>query len=127
MKDDLQYILKNVAIGLTVVSLAFIIDLAGYYRVDFMNSARRLFTGDIYSLTYYGVLVLFVIVLWELWNTINEAMEEKQRFIAFWVCFIGAVAVYFLPVFQLFKLIAIFFLIAVMLHIAYQQYLLKKK
>lgn len=124
---DLQYILKNVAIGLAVVSLAFIIDLAGYYRVDFMNSARRLFTGDIYSLTYYGVLVLFVIVLWELWNTLNEAMEEKQRFIAFWIWFIGAVAVYFLPIFQLFKLIAIFFLVAVMLHIAYQQYLLKKK
>lgn len=124
---DLQYILKNIGIGLAVVSLAFIIDLAGYYRVDFMNSARRLFTGDIYSLTYYGVLVLFVIVLWELWNTLNDAMEEKQRFIAFWICFILAIVGYFLPVFGLFKLIGIFFLVAVMLHIAYQQYLLKKK
>ena len=118
---DLQYILKNIGIGLAVVSLAFIIDLAGYYRVDFMNSARRLFTGDIYSLTYYGVLVLFVIVLWELWNTLNDAMEEKQRFIAFWICFILAIVGYFLPVFGLFKLIGIFFLVAVMLHIAYQQ------
>lgn len=124
---DLQYILKNIGIGLAIVSLAFIIDLAGYYRVDLMNSARRLFTGDIYSLTYYGVLVLFVIVLWELWNTINEAMEEKQRFIAFWICFIIGVGVYFLPIFQLFKLIVLFFLAAVMGHIAYQQYLLKKK
>ncbi|WP_041138744.1 hypothetical protein [Beduini massiliensis] len=124
---DLQYILKNIGIGLAVVSLAFIIDLAGYYRVDFMNSARRLFTGDIYSLTYYGVLVLFVIVLWELWNTLNDAMEEKQRFIAFWICFILVIIGYFLPVFGLFKLIGIFFLVAVMLHIAYQQYLLKKK
>lgn len=124
---DLKYILKNVGISLVIVSLAFIIDLAGYYKVDFMNSARRLFSGDVYSLTYYGMLVLFVIVLWELWQTLNEAIEEKYRFIAFWSCFIGAVIFSFLPIFQLFRLIAIFFLVTIMLHIAYQQYLLKKK
>lgn len=124
--SDIKYILKRFGVSFVVIPLAFFVDLAQYYRVDFTVAARRLFTGDIYSLTYYGILILFGMVVWELWGIIYETLDTKQQYIALIVFGILAVISLFLPIFSLFSYIIFLYCIAIILYILYQLFIVKK-
>lgn len=120
---DIVYILKNAFVSFVLVSLAFIIDMAGYYRIDHMQSARRLFTGDIYTLTYYGIMILFMIVLYELWKTIMDPFEEYILYQLIF-CIVLAIVLLFLPIVSLFKVLGFLFMLFLSLRCGY--FMIKK-
>lgn len=123
---DIIYIIKNSLISFAIVLFAFIIDLSNYYKINYMTSARRIFTGDIYTFTYFMMLVLFVIVVFELWKTVMEAYLEYRFYMMMgWIILFFVVD--FLPIISLFQLILKNFIIVVVIQLAYQLYLKKKK
>lgn len=123
---DIIYIIKNSFISFAIVLFAFIIDLSNYYKINYMTSARRIFTGDIYTFTYFMMLVLFVIVVFELWKTVMEAYLEYRFYMMMgWIILFFVVD--FLPIISLFQLILKNFIIVVVIQLAYQLYLKKKK
>lgn len=123
---DVIYIIKNSFISFAVVLFAFMIDLSNYYKINYMTSARRIFTGDIYTFTYFMMLVLFVIVVFELWKTVMEAYLEYRFYMMMgWIILFFVVD--FLSIISLFQLILKNFIIVVVIQLAYQLYLKKKK
>lgn len=102
---DIKYIALNFLMSFMIVTIAFMADLSEYYKIAFLDGARYLFAGDVYSLTYFGMLVLFVVVAFELIKIVMDGLGSSYFQLVYFIHILSMMVIYFLPIFHLFKLI----------------------
>lgn len=121
--SDLKYIIKCSVIGIITVTLGFMIDFSSYYQVDYVLALRRVLYGDIYTLSYYGILILLIIVLFEIWKIFMDVYEDKYRILIISVLFIIYIGLRYVSVYPLFVTIGRIFIFILLAKTIYHQYL----
>lgn len=120
MRQDFVYIIKNSIISLFIVLFSMIFTFMKVYQIKFTNALMMLKECDIYTLTYCFELILLMIVLFELWKILIDAIDLNYQKYVIIACSITMFIIIFLPIDLLFKLIAAFFIVVCILRIAYQ-------
>lgn len=110
MKDLKKMVLLTVE-AILIVWFSFSIDLANYYHLHFFGGANRLFSGDVYTQTYFWMLVLVVIAFHEFIETIKEGLDQKQIHYLYGILVVIGLACWFSTILTLFKYIIVIYLV----------------
>ena len=79
MRQDFVYIIKNSIISLFIVLFSMVFTFMKVYQIKFTNALMILKECDIYTLTYCFELILLMIVLFELWKILIDAIDLNYQ------------------------------------------------
>lgn len=108
---DLKKMALTIVEAFLIVWIAFCIDLSRYYHIHFFGGASRLFSGDVYTQTYFWMLILVIIVFHEFLETIKDGLDVKQNHYLFGILVLIAIVCWLSSILTLFKYIIVFYVI----------------
>lgn len=72
------YLARNGIMTFLIALLAFLMDIASYYDIDFIASLRRIFLNSIYTSMYFFLVWIWNYLLFELYKIVTDWYNETH-------------------------------------------------
>lgn len=126
-KDHISfYMFRNYIVTLFIAFLAMMISLIQFYQCSIVEGIQRLFVFDLYTTLYFLLLWLMNYLIFEISKIVYDIYQEKMTFIPCIVLIIISIALFFIPMLDIFQYDLCFLFILIIIRIFKQTWKRKR-